>query len=250
MINSIILEFYKLKRDRSFIVMTVVLVLFPVFILVSLGARKGGAVDWDYYLLHSQPPMYYCTFLFLIVTASSVFAKEYRLRTISVLFTTPNSRVRIYLAKTAALLMILAGAVFLTGIVNLLVGRAVVRRTIGSGELGRYLGVMLLSVSFYFALVPAAALLSIATGKAALAAILYFSFTIFTFPFSFQAAYLPPLLPVHLAVRLIDTGKYPVSSVFCNPDLDPGVAALSMVLFFLLPFVFGLFFIKNRDVNV
>ena len=73
------------------------------------------------------------------------------------------------------------------------------------------------SVLFYYALVPAAVLLSVTLKKPALAALIYIAVVIVVFPFRAQALFIPPLLPMHLFLRLMPASEQ--TAFFRNPDL-------------------------------
>ena len=248
--NSVLSELLKLKRNRLFLILLAGVVMSPVLTPVLIGIRSDGLKDvtWTMYALQSQLPIYLCTFAFAVITASAVFANEFQLKTINTLFASTGSRVSVIFAKQIALFVVLLVAICVTGLVNLLVGVIVTGDRIDGPALSRYLRALLWSIPSYFALVPAAALLGVLLKKAALASILYLGFAIVAFPFSAQAVFIPPLLPMHLAMRLLARGLELPTVAILSSNLSLQGAAVSLSLFFGIPLVIELLYVRRMDV--
>jgi ABC-type transport system involved in multi-copper enzyme maturation permease subunit len=248
--NSVLSELLKLKRNRLFLILFAGVAASPALtpILIGIGNDGQQSVNWTMYALQSQLPIYLCTFGFAVITATSIFANEFQLRTISTLFASTGSRVSVITAKLIALLIVLLVVIITTGLVNIAIGAIVASDRIDGQMLSRYVRTLLWSIPSYFALVPMATLLGVLLKKAALASIIYLAFAIMAFPFSEQAVFIPPLLPMHLAMRLLSRGLEIPAVAFLNSTLSIQGTAVSLSLFFGIPLIIQLYYVRRMDV--
>ena len=249
--NSVASEILKLKRNRLVLILVTCVVLSPLLTPLLIGIRNNGLHDlgWSMYALQSQLPIYLCTLAFTIITASIMFAGEFQMRTINALFSSTGSRISICGAKLVAMLIILGVTIIPTGLVNLIVGAVATDYGISGPELLKYAQALLWSVPSYFALVPTAVLLSVLLKKPALVSIIYFAAVIMVFPFYEQALFIPPLLPMHLAMRLLSKGIDVSSAPFLNTSLQFGGTAVSLACYFGVPLLSGLYYVRRMDVQ-
>jgi ABC-type transport system involved in multi-copper enzyme maturation permease subunit len=218
-------------------------------LLISVRTDGQQSITWTMYALQSQLPIYLCTFTFAVILASFSFASEFQLRTINTLFASTGSRVSVIIAKHIALFIALLVAIVLAGLANIVIGTIVASDRIGGQAIARYSRTVLWSILSYYALVPTATLLGVLLKKAALASILYFTFAIMAFPFYEQAVFIPPLLPMHLAMKLLANGLELPTVAFLNSSLSFYGTAVSLSLFFGIPFVIELFYVRRMDVR-
>ncbi len=249
MINNLIHEIMKLKRDRLFIILLSVTVLSPLLLVISMDQGSTASMTWEYYLLKGQVPVFYCTFIFLIVTGCSVFAKEYQLKTVQVIYITSKTRGNIFLAKMTMLFAALSAATIAMGFINILFGTIITGQMIPGNLLLKYSGVLLLSVPVYFAVVSPAVLLSLLLKRAAAASIIYFGLAIFLFPFRQHAEVIPPLIPVNIMIHLLKPEGFLSASQYYTPSLDMSVSTVSLIIYFTVPAVISFFYMKYESVS-
>ena len=249
MINNLILEFLKLKRDKLFYVMSAIALASPLFVMVLLDKESLGALNWERFLIESQVPIYFCMLLFMITVGASFFAKEYQLKTISSISCSGDPRLRIFAAKLIALPIIFFALSLLMALINLLLGTAVIGGLPDSRTFQSFLSVTFLTAPVYWALVPFVAGFAVLLKRSALTSIIYFGIIIFMFPFSGKSLIVPPILPVHLFIKIINKQGAPIISQFYNPNLNVKTSALTLALFFLIPLVLDFIYVRQENIK-
>ena len=249
---TIRIEFLKLKRSPLLRLMLIAGIIAPLIKGLQFIAKNEGSVGtWNWFLSESQEMFAFCTITALIVASAVIFSMEYQYGMASYVFTLPASRAKIYVAKLAALLLMICLMFASAFLSQLLLGSLLFPEPISKPMFLKMIWSVLWYIFSYFLLSIVMVTVPILTKRFNISAGILLGYTLITFPIHYYLnnPYINPFLtPATVAAKIYNTEGYFFGSYYKGVTIDLVGLYLFLVLLAVILFAVGIICFKKTDV--
>lgn len=179
MINVLYTELLKLKRSKMLLLVTIAAIAEPGVMFLGWMLQQHE-MQWEKYLSNVEiPTMLFLGVILFSVVAADIFSREYNDKTISVLYTYPNSRVMYIFSKFIVIYILIFYAYMLQFVLTIITGfgitlfvKNIVHDVLTLDVLSTHFMYFVKSAIMQFMLVPLACFIGI-LGKSIVASTVY-----------------------------------------------------------------------------
>jgi bacitracin transport system permease protein len=232
-----------LKYRKSILPWMIVLGgFFPAVVAATMVLNTNPSAEWDTLIITSLNYMNLLAMLLLAVITGYIYTEEYQAKTISILFTYPVSRFRLYLNKFTVLLFITFLIYLILYLSTLGLGLMFLKNAPAAGLLREFIKPGILMVLIYISLIPLTSLISLlgkGTGASAAAGICYLIIN-FTFNTSNWNVFLPVCIPYTVVMKYFNNsfGLHDIRNM-----------AVTCIITFVSAFIISALYYNKSDVQ-
>lgn len=251
MIRTITTEFLKLKRSPLLWLMLLAGIFPPLIHAAQYATTTPAAADgWMFLLAENQELFAFCTLTAVLLAAIMIFSMEYQYGTASYIFTSATSRVKIYIGKLAALLLMICLMFAVSTAAQLLIGFAMLGSSIPPMLMTELLFCTVWYICAYFLLAVLAAMVVALTKRFVISAGILFGYLILSFPvhyFGYNPYVSPFLTPAVVASKIYDTGGYLFGNYYRGVAINIVDLTGFLVMLAIAAFAVGIVYYKKSD---
>lgn len=234
MVNVILSEFLKFRRSKVllYIALAGCIPSLVKFLQQVLGDNKE-TVRWEWFVAQNREIMVYCMFTALVLTSAFIFSLEYKYGTVSCIFTSSISRIKIYVSKMLSLFALILLLFVISACSDLLLGYIAFGQGLPSDLLLAFLKATAFYIISYLLLSTIVVMVVIVLKRFVLSVVAAMGYLMLVFPFHFKNPYILPFMtPTIVAAKILGTDNY----IFTNGYYKGvtvnflGVAAFLIVL--------------------
>ncbi len=223
MSNVIATEFMKLRRSKVllYVILAGCIPSLVKFLQQVLGEDRDK-VRWEWFIAQNREIMVYCMFTVLVLTSSFVFSLEYKYGTVSCIFTSSISRIKIYISKMLSLFAMLLLLFVISACADLLLGFIAFGKGMPSDLMLAFVKTTAFYIVSYFLLSTIVVMVVILLKRFVLSVVVVMGYLMLVFPFhlKYSPYILPFMTPAFVATKIFGNDNYIFYKGYSGFSLD------------------------------